>query len=658
MEKLGREMIKRCRGLPLAILVLGGILATKPALSQWEIVHENIGTGEGIGKHHQAEVEEILISSYYDLPDELKPCFLYLCKFPEDSEIEAERLYQLWMAEGMVLSKDRREGETMMEVAESYMGELSHRCMIQVEFEEDESSVRKFKSCCLHDCMRDLSLKKAKEEDFFKVLDIHNRNNHEVGELSSSSNYTRRLVISPGYEANSDDVQIIYDKEVGQHLRSLLLTNFVQWEWKPPIPVVAGFHPSNLKYLRILALEGIQLEFKLKRNRIKNIFGINCCSSDHKKNNTIIEEEDGDEDDDNVKVYFRIPSREVKVLLSNLIHLRYLSFRWSSIKVFPSYTGNLEHLQTLDLRVHGKRRCHSPSFLSVSGMLHTMGRRLHHLYLPRHLIVPFDAFPRLVLPLNGLSNLETLENFNPAYCEVKDLIQLTNLRKLTMCVNDYMEGLEDILNYLLSSQVSSSLCFSSLVIRNGSYIANSEIGRNILRQIWGCCNLHQLEIHGAIQKLPPVVTDNHDNVNFLSSLTTLLLFCSSLEEDPMETLERIPNLRSLVLSYNAFLGKEMVCSAVGFPQLKSLQLCYLRNLEEWMVDDGAMPNVSTIQIECCNKLEMLPDGFRFLTALRVLNIVDMPEDFRYRIQSRSVVDGGVGEDFYKVRHVPCINLRP
>ena len=34
MENLGREMVARCAGLPLAIIVLGGLLATKETLDE------------------------------------------------------------------------------------------------------------------------------------------------------------------------------------------------------------------------------------------------------------------------------------------------------------------------------------------------------------------------------------------------------------------------------------------------------------------------------------------------------------------------------------------------------------------------------------------------------------------------------------------------
>jgi hypothetical protein len=50
MEELGREMVSHCGGLPLAVVVLGGILVTIPTLTSWEIVHAHIKRGQGSGK--------------------------------------------------------------------------------------------------------------------------------------------------------------------------------------------------------------------------------------------------------------------------------------------------------------------------------------------------------------------------------------------------------------------------------------------------------------------------------------------------------------------------------------------------------------------------------------------------------------------------------
>ncbi|CDP07960.1 unnamed protein product [Coffea canephora] len=127
MEKLGKKILKNCGGLPLAVVVLGGILKTKKSLREWNAVHENIKSyldrGEKFRK--EGEVSKVLAYSYYDLPWQLKPCFLYLGKFREDSDIGVESLYQMWIGEGMIFDNDRTRQEPMMDVAERYLEELA-----------------------------------------------------------------------------------------------------------------------------------------------------------------------------------------------------------------------------------------------------------------------------------------------------------------------------------------------------------------------------------------------------------------------------------------------------------------------------------------------------------------------------------------------------
>lgn len=57
----------------------------------------------------------ILAMSYNYLPQHLKACFLYLCAFPEDCDIECWRLIRLWVAEGFIKAKDHRSLEEMAE---------------------------------------------------------------------------------------------------------------------------------------------------------------------------------------------------------------------------------------------------------------------------------------------------------------------------------------------------------------------------------------------------------------------------------------------------------------------------------------------------------------------------------------------------------------
>lgn len=124
MEMLGQKMVKFCRGLPLAVVVLGGILATKHSFNEWNVVYINIkpylGKGESI-EQHQGEVQKILALSYNDSPYKLEACFLYLSEFSEDEDIKTEILYLLWIAEGMIFAEDLIGEELLVDVAESYL---------------------------------------------------------------------------------------------------------------------------------------------------------------------------------------------------------------------------------------------------------------------------------------------------------------------------------------------------------------------------------------------------------------------------------------------------------------------------------------------------------------------------------------------------------
>ena len=157
--------------------------------------------------------------------------------------------------------------------------------------------------------------------------------------------------------------------------------------------------------------------------------------------------------------------------------------------------------------------------------------------------------------------------------------------------------------------------------------------------VQGCPHLHKLHIEGRINKLP-----NHQD--FSPYLAKLTLWGSRLVEDPMPILEKLPYLRVL-RGWEAFIGKQMVCSEKGFPQLKSLLLRGLPNLQEWTVEVGAMPSLCRLEITDCNKLVTVPHGLKFVGMLKELEIRWMPRALKHRLEEE-------GDDFYKVQHVPSI----
>ncbi|KAK7840010.1 putative disease resistance protein [Quercus suber] len=118
----------------------------------------------------------------------------------------------------------------------------------------------------------------------------------------------------------------------------------------------------------------------------------------------------------------------------------------------------------------------------------------------------------------------------------------------------------------------------------------------------------------------------------------------------MPTLEKLPNLKILCFLYYSFNGKDMVCSEGGFPLFQSLLLSSLGFLEEWRVEEGAMPSLCHLTIHMCCNLKSIQDGLRFVTTLQELDIKWMPKSFKYRLDK-----GGL--DFDKVKHVPSLVIR-
>ncbi|XP_076905802.1 putative late blight resistance protein homolog R1B-14 [Bidens hawaiensis] len=162
--KPGMQIVENCKGLPLVVVVIAGVLA-KEAWSEkfWtEIAYKTSSyiVGEGNG------CLETLGLSYNHLPLRLRECFLYLGSFPEDEEFEVERLIWLWVAEGFIEEDGNRSLE---DIAERYLMDLIDRNLVIVARRSRSSGG--VKACKVHDLVRELCLKKAREEQFILETD-------------------------------------------------------------------------------------------------------------------------------------------------------------------------------------------------------------------------------------------------------------------------------------------------------------------------------------------------------------------------------------------------------------------------------------------------------------------------------------------------------
>jgi len=171
LDELSDKILRKCDGVPLAIIAISSMLADKPG-QKWSEVYDYMVSGHG------DSTMEIISYSYNDLPSHLKPCLLYMSTFPEEYWIKKYSLIWMWIGEGLV--QIEKEGDNIFEQGERYFNELINRSMLQPIEDRNDRSIS---GCSVHDILYELICKLSKEENFTSV---------SVGEQHISFNSERR----------------------------------------------------------------------------------------------------------------------------------------------------------------------------------------------------------------------------------------------------------------------------------------------------------------------------------------------------------------------------------------------------------------------------------------------------------------------------------
>ncbi|XWS77379.1 hypothetical protein CRYUN_Cryun01aG0256300 [Craigia yunnanensis] len=119
LKELPNDDLKRCKGLPLVVKTLGGLLRSKVNQDEWEeILKSKIWD---LPKERSGTIPALRLS-YHHLPSHLKRCFAYCAIFPKDYEFDKDELVLLWMAEGFL---QQPKGKAQMEnLGFEYFNEL------------------------------------------------------------------------------------------------------------------------------------------------------------------------------------------------------------------------------------------------------------------------------------------------------------------------------------------------------------------------------------------------------------------------------------------------------------------------------------------------------------------------------------------------------
>ncbi|XP_073036469.1 LOW QUALITY PROTEIN: late blight resistance protein R1-A-like [Primulina eburnea] len=236
LEEVGKTIVRNCRGLPLAIVAISGLLAKfSRTVEYWEHVAND--THEALNKGGDGLCFEILSLSYKHLPVHLKPCFLYMAIFPEDHKIKISKLIKLWVAEGILKPMSSRSLE---EIAKDNLKDLIERNLIQVH---DYGSRNKIKTCTIHDLLRDLCLREAQKEKFLRVAMMDGLDNH-----SKIIDNNRRLIIQRNSDEEVFQQQVFDARNFASCTRSLIC-----WE----LEFTSIKLPVCFRLLRVLNVDGV-----------------------------------------------------------------------------------------------------------------------------------------------------------------------------------------------------------------------------------------------------------------------------------------------------------------------------------------------------------------------------------------------------------------
>ncbi|KAL2461206.1 putative disease resistance RPP13-like protein 1 [Abeliophyllum distichum] len=334
LREIGKGLVRKCKGLPLAAKALGGLLRSKGSKKEWEDVLKS----KIWDLPEENNILNVLRLSYRHLPSHLKHLFAYCSIFPKDYEFEKNELVLLWMGEGFLQLE--RGNKRMEELGFECFNELLSRSFFQRLSGTDSHFV-------MHDLINDLAQLVAGGTCYRLDEKVNTNREYKIPEKTRHASFLRHeFEVFTKFRAF---------KQV-QGLRTFLpmpVQNSHVW---PP------FYLSNkillellpeLHRLRVLSLSGYSITelpsiiCKLIHLRYLNLAGTSIVSlpdsiSDLYNLNTLSLR--------NCRFICRLPPA-----IGSLLNLRHLDIsNTDQLREMPVGIGNLKSLQTLPKLVVSK----------------------------------------------------------------------------------------------------------------------------------------------------------------------------------------------------------------------------------------------------------------------------------------------------------------
>nr|XP_027063841.1 putative disease resistance protein RGA3 [Coffea arabica]XP_027063842.1 putative disease resistance protein RGA3 [Coffea arabica]XP_027063843.1 putative disease resistance protein RGA3 [Coffea arabica]XP_027063845.1 putative disease resistance protein RGA3 [Coffea arabica] len=556
LADIGRRILKKCGGVPLAIKVIGGLLYSKKDGSEWlkleksEIWNESTNTEGG--------VMSVLKLSYENLPSlSVKQCFASCSIFPKDADMRKESLIQIWMAQGLINDAKGGGHLQMEDIGSDCFNVLLRSSLLQAGY---KNSINGIRSCRMHDLVHDLSLR-----------------------------------VSNNCFLNTENGMVVSHNDEVVHLTVVLSRGKM-------LKNIEGI-PPNLQTLYYIGDDGIMLEDILESSKYLSVLKVDCRAVTHLPNavgdmkhlrHLDISRTGITALPDSITKLYNLMTLKVSRLeeipkkFSNLINLRHLEFSmvfggWPRC-LFPGI-GQLANLRTL------------PYFM----VSQDKGCQLEELEHLRNLQGELEIF--------GLENVSSFESAAKAKLSEKSSIQSLTLEwddTNEDCdddnINSVMEGLQPHpdLKSLAINGFKGSRFPSWMVAKDHVTVLLRNLVHLRLEKLGKCEQVPSLGDLPCLESLAMVSLHNVKRIGaeFYGLLTHLDI-----------------NARSSASCSSSTSSREAKPVTL-FPKLQHFRLRNMKRLEEWsdaMVPSDSsssikvFPNLRYLEIEGLPKLAFLPD---------------------------------------------------
>ncbi|XP_020087035.1 putative disease resistance protein RGA3 [Ananas comosus] len=644
---IGKEVVRKCGGVPLAAKVLGSLMRSKRTESEWLAVRDNDSW-----KSEENDILPALRLSYKHLPSHLKRCFAYCSIFPKDTIVEDATLVELWIAEGFIQSSNK--SVKLEEVGFQYLRELLARSL-------SERSTIWSNNIKIHDLVHDLAQSTSGEECSSIDITGNRRDIHPMTRYSSFI-YTKEATPStleilnkakklrtfyflrshPDVQIEEEDMmlkilQIVFSSM--KLLRALHLSRY-------PIKVLP-ISISNLRHLRYLNLSYTDLEtLPQSIGFLQNLHFLNLQGCRFLKE---LPHSVGNLSDLltlNLESCVRFVSLPTSI--GHLKSLQTLNLGYTEIEKLPESLCCLSGLRSINLQgcssllelpentkdMTSLTNLHTGNCYKLTGMPSGIGRLSRLRELP--LFVLSEKSECGLRELNGLnlegelriSKLENVKRFQQA--REANLIEKDGLKSLTLswdldtykkqmkaCVHTDQQGKsrQDVIKALAQAEkVLEVLQPHENLIQLEIFHYPGKIFPKWLEL--SLPNLVHLQLNSCFRcKILPEISQLR-NLKFLH-------LCMLPAVERLPSLGQLPSLIYLYirsLSAVKSLGLEFYGTGdCAFPELGCLELEYMTGLEEWCEVSGqqSFPRLYWLSLEDCPKLKVLPSSFPSVQVLHL-----------------------------------------